>query len=156
MEITIRLNQEKAMGSPIRVLIVDDHRAFRQWVRSRLESSERFEIAEEAGDGNEAIAKAQEQKPDLVLLDIGLPGMNGIETAILLRGAIPHGKILFLSENSDCEVIKAALNDGSNGFVLKSEAASELLLAIEAVLRGEKFTSKRLVDQGSSYRESAP
>lgn len=128
----------------VRVLIVDDHGPFRQWVRSKLESSERFEIVEEAGNGNDAVAKAQEQNPDLVLLDIGLPGLNGIETAILLRKVIPHGKILFLSLNSDPDVIEVALSSGAHGFILKTDAESELLPAIAAIFQGEKFTSKRL------------
>jgi DNA-binding NarL/FixJ family response regulator len=134
------------MQQPVRVLVVDDHRPLREWVRSKLETSERFQIVEEAGDGCEAVAKAQRLNPDLVLLDIGLPDQSGIETATLLRQVIPQVTILFLSQNSDPDVIRAALNDGANGFVLKSEADGELLPAIEAVLRGETFSSKQLAD----------
>jgi len=131
-----------AVEKPIRVLIVDDYRPLREWVRAKLGLSARFEIAGEAGDGHDAVAKAHEQNPDLVLLDIGLPGMNGIDVAMLLRRAIPRTRILFLSENSDPEVITTALSDGTSGFVLKSEADNDLLLAIETALRGEKFCSK--------------
>lgn len=120
------------------MLIVDDHRPIWEWVRSKLCSSARFEIVAEAGDGYETVAKAL--NPDVVLLDIGMPGLNGIETATLLRSVVPHAKIIFLPQNADPNVIRTALHDGAKGFVLKCKAESDLLPAIHTVLLGETFS----------------
>lgn len=120
------------MEELIRVLIVDHQRPMRQWVRSKLESSGQFEIVGEAGDGYDAVEKAQAQNPDLVLLDIGVPGLNGIETAVLLRRVAPHARILFLSQNNDPELKTTALKDGGIGYVFKAEAETHLLSSIKA------------------------
>lgn len=132
------------MMGATRLLIVDDHPAMRDWVRSKLHNSDHLEVVEEAADGHEAVAKAQTVNPDLVLLDIGMPGLNGMETAALLRQLLPRTKIIFLSQNSDPDVIAAALSDGVNGFVSKCKAERELIPAIQAVLRGEIFSSNVL------------
>ena len=128
------------------MMVVDDHRPIREWVCSKLCGSARFEIVAETASGYEAVAKAQALSPDVVMLDIGMPGLNGIETATLLRSAVPRAKIIFLSENTDPDVIRTALNDGANGFVLKCKAESDLLPAIHNVLRGETFGSQLLDD----------
>jgi len=117
---------------PIRVLVVDDHRLWRAWVRSMLGDSDGFRIVEEAGDGYEALAKAHNLNPDLVLLDIGMPGLSGLETAPLLREAVPDAKIVFLSQNDDPDIMRAALNDGASGYVLKAEAENGLFPSIKA------------------------
>lgn len=136
------------MEKPVRMLIADDQRPIREWVRSKLCSSARFEIVAEAGDGYETVAKAEALNPDVVLLDIGMPGLNGIETATLLRSVVPQAKIIFLSQNADPDVIRKALNDGARGFVLKCKAESDLLPAIHTVLLGETFSSDVLGDVG--------
>jgi len=104
-----------------------------------------FEVVSEAGDGSEAIRKAQELKPDLVLLDVSLPVVNGIEAARQISEIIPNTKIVFLTQNRGTDVIEAALGSGTQGYVLKMDAYRELLPAIKSVLRGERFVSKRLI-----------
>ena len=98
----------------------------------------------EAVDGPEAIQKAEELKPDLIVLDIGLPKLNGIEAARRIRQLSPSSKIIFLSQNNDLDVVRAALSTGALGYVCKTDARSELLLAVEAVLRGKQFVSSSI------------
>ena len=131
--------------SPFQVLIVDDFAALRRWVRSKLEGNGHFQIVGEAADGLEAVQKASELKPDLILLDLGLPKLNGIEVASRLSKSVPTAKILFLSQNDDTTVAKAALSDGAKGYLLKAHAETELLPAIEEVCRGGTFVSSLLV-----------
>jgi DNA-binding NarL/FixJ family response regulator len=101
-------------------------------------------VVGEAADGLEAVQKAQELKPDLILLDISLPNLNGIEVASRICQVIPGTKILFLTVNDDAEVVQAALSNGAQGYVLKINAGSELLPTVEEVIRGEKFVSLRV------------
>jgi CheY-like chemotaxis protein len=98
----------------------------------------------EASDGLEAVQKAEKLQPDLILLDIGLPTLNGIEAARRIRKVSPTSKILFASENRSVDVAEEALSTGADGYVVKSAAASELLPAVEAVLQGKKFVSASL------------
>jgi CheY-like chemotaxis protein len=107
-----------------------------------LEKRPEFQIIGEASDGLEAIQKAEELQPDLILLDIGLPKLNGIEAAKRIRIVAPHTKILIVSQESDSDVVGEALQLGAMGYVLRSNAGSELLPAIEAVLGGKQFVSK--------------
>jgi len=95
-----------------------------------------------ASDGLEAIQKAGELQPDLILLDVGLPKMNGIEAARRIRVVAPQSKILFLSQEIDVEVAQAALSEGGHGYVVKSDAGYELSAAVEAVMQGKKFVSR--------------
>lgn len=132
------------MKKPIRLLVVDDYGPWREWLRSKLCDSDRFQIVEEADDGYDALAKARNLNPDLVLLDIGMPGLSGIETASLLRDAVPKVKIIFLSQDDDSDLVWTALHDGASGYVLKTEAESDLLPSIKAVFGGEVFCSERV------------
>ena len=100
-----------------------------------------WQIICEASDGSEAVQKAEELKPDLVLLDIGLPKLNGIEVARQVRQLSPNSKILFLSTDNSPDVVQAALSTGAHGYVYKARAQSDLLPAIDAVLRGKQFVS---------------
>ena len=124
-----------------RILIVDDYAPWRQKVRSLLQRHPGLELVGEAADGLEALQKVLEAKPDLVLLDIGLPRMNGIEASAKIRRAAPGVTILFLSQNADVDVLQAALNNGAKGYVFKMDAAQELWPAIKAVLSGNQFLS---------------
>ena len=132
------------MRKPIRVLVVDDFKIWREWLRSKLVDCDRFHIVEEASNGNEALTKARQLSPDLIVLDIGMPGLSGIETASLLRAHVPNAKIIFLSQNDDFDLVRTVLNDGASGYVLKAEAENDLLPSIQAVLEGGIFSSKRL------------
>ena len=90
-------------------------------------------------NGLEAVQKAQELKPDLVLMDIGLPGLNGIEAARRIRTVTPNSKVIFLTQESSPEVVREAVILGASGYVLKSQAETDLLIAVDAVLQGKQF-----------------
>lgn len=130
--------------SNIRVLVVDDYQPWIHFERLTLAVQEGVQIVEECSDGPEAIDKAKELQPDLVLLDIGLPTLNGIETARRIREVSPKTKVLFVSENRSPDIAEEALKTGAGGYVVKSDAASELLAAINAVLEGKRFISASL------------
>ena len=103
-----------------------------------------MQIIGEAVDGLEAVQKAEQLQPDLILLDIGLPTLNGIEAARRIRAVSPTSKILFLSEDRSLDIAEAALSAGAGGYVVKSDAAAELLPAVNAVLGGKRFVSASL------------
>lgn len=137
------------MGNPaVRIFVVDDNEPWRRQICSTLKKREEFELVGEAADGLEAIAKAQALKPDLILLDIGLPGLNGIEVAKRLCQGSACVKVLFLTQNNDPDVVEAALSNGAHGYILKRDAGSELLPAIGAILRGENYVSSRIRGRG--------
>ncbi len=139
--------------SLIRVLVVDDFENWRRQVRLVLQVRPAWQVVAEASDGSEAVQKAEELKPELILLDIGLPKLNGIEAARRIRQRSPSSKIVFLSENNDLAVIRAALGTGALGYVCKIDAGRELLLALDAVLRGEQFISS---SNGHKFSSSPP
>jgi DNA-binding NarL/FixJ family response regulator len=124
-----------------RILVVDDHEPFKRFVCSTLEARPELQVIGEASGGLEAVQKAKELQPDLICLDIGMPTLNGIEAAQRISRLVPSAKILFISQESDEEVIATALSDGAKGYVLKADAGQELLPAVESVLRGQRFTS---------------
>ena len=130
---------------PVRILLVDDYEPWRRSVCSMLRKRGQWHIVAEVADGLEAVQKAQELHPDLILLDIGLPKLNGIEVARRLREHVPKSRILFLSENRSWDIAEEGLRTEADGYVVKSNAASELLPAMEAVLTGKQFVSAGLV-----------
>jgi DNA-binding NarL/FixJ family response regulator len=125
----------------IRILVVDDFGPFRMFVLSVFSKTPEFQIICEASDGLDAVQKAEELKPDLILLDIGLPKLNGIQAARQIRKLAPSSKILFLSQESSADVAQEALDVGAMGYVVKAHAGSELLAATEAVCQGRRFVS---------------
>ena len=126
----------------LQILIVEDFEPFRNFVASLLrEGKSGLPVLCQVGDGLQAVKRAQELSPDLILLDIGLPGLNGIEAARQILKIIPQSKIVFLTQETTAEVVREALNVGACGYVVKSQAGSELLGAIEAVLHGRRFIS---------------
>src|SRR4051812_19122772 len=133
------------MAKPvIRVLVVDDYEPFRRFARSTISQRPEFQIIGESSDGLEAVRSAAELQPDLILLDIGLPKLNGIEAARRIRVSSPKSKILFFSENHSPGIVEEALSTGAGGYLLKSDAARELFAGIEAVLEGKPFCSSSL------------
>jgi two-component system, NarL family, nitrate/nitrite response regulator NarL len=130
----------------VHVLVVDDYEPWIHFVRSKIKCHKGLMIVGEVYNGMEAVEQAKTLQPDLVLLDIGLPGLNGIEAARAIRSIVPRSKILFLSENRDPEIIDEALATGSHGYVLKSQAESDLLPALKIVLSGSIFVSQRAPD----------
>ena len=127
-----------------RTLVVDDVEDFRHFFCSKLEQGTEYEVVGEASDGLQAVLQAQQLQPDLILLDIGLPTLNGIEAARQIRNVSRASKILFVSENRSPDIIKAAFTSGACGYVVKSDAASQLLPALNAVLEGKRFVSASL------------
>lgn len=123
---------------------MDDYAPWRRFIIAKFRERQNLRIVGVAPDGLEAILKAEELQPDLILLDIGLPKINGIVAARRIREVAPQSKILFVSETIDMDVARAALSEGGHGFVVKSDAEKELIAAVEAVIRGEKFVSRRL------------
>ena len=132
--------------STIRVLVVEDFEPFQQFICETVKKNPELQVICKASDGLEAVQQAQRLRPDLILIDVGLPKLNGIEAARQIREIVPSSKILFLSQNSDTDVVQRALEVGGNGYVLKTMASTDLLRAVEAVLRGERFLSSGLAD----------
>jgi DNA-binding NarL/FixJ family response regulator len=142
--------------SSVRVLVVEDYEPFRRYICATLGKSPDFWIVGEVSDGLQAVHEAEALQPDLILLDIGLPTLNGIEAARRIRQLSPKSKILFVSQESSPEVIEAALNSGALGYVVKAHAASELLPAVEALLQGKRFVSRGSMAQDLPDSRYAP
>jgi DNA-binding NarL/FixJ family response regulator len=128
----------------IRILLVDDFKDWLRQVRLLLQSRPECQVIAEASDGPEAVQKAQDLKPDIILLDVGLPQLNGIEAARQIRQLSPSSKIVFLSQNNNLDTVRVALRTGAQGYVRKTDVKRELLPAMDAVLRGKQFVSSSL------------
>lgn len=133
--------EKEQMTRAVRVMLVDDFKPWRSFAASLVQTNPEWQIVCEVLDGLEAIEKAEELQPDLILLDISLPKLSGIEAAPSIRKVSPGSKILFLSENRDPDIAAAALSAGGHGYVVKSDSEDELLAAVEAVLHGNRFVS---------------
>jgi DNA-binding response OmpR family regulator len=140
--------EEMSKQSTVRVLVVDDFVPWCQFVLNEFQVNPRWFAVDVAGDGIEAVRKARELQPDIIFLDIGLPKLNGIEVARLVRKASPSTRILFLTAESDCETARAAFQAGGDGYVAKLDAGTELLAAAEAVLLGKQYVSRSLAGYG--------
>jgi DNA-binding NarL/FixJ family response regulator len=127
--------------STVRILVVDDFEMFRQFVVELLGKRPELQVVGQASDGLEAIQKAVELRPDLILLDIRLPNLNGIEVARQMRSLVPESKIIFLTQESSAEVVQKAFSVGARGYVTKNMLLADLLAGVEAVLLGRKFVS---------------
>jgi DNA-binding NarL/FixJ family response regulator len=136
--------------SSIRVLVVDDSEPFRRFVCSTVQAIPNMQIISEVSDGLEAVRKAEELQPDLITLDIGLPKMNGIEAARQIRKLSPDSKILFISQESSMDVVFETLSLGARGYLMKSDAGKELVTAVNAILREERFVSRRFESSDST------
>jgi len=127
--------------STTRVLVVDDYENWHGFVSTTLRKEPQLEIIGRVFDGLEAVRQAEQLQPDLILLDIGLPGLNGIEAVRRIREVSPSSRTLFVSDNRSWDIAKEALRSGGDGYVVKSNAANELLPAVKAVLQGKPFLS---------------
>ena len=128
-----------------RVLVVEDFVPFRAFVSALLREKPDFEIVSEASDGLEAVRRANELHPDVVLMDIGLPRLNGIEAARQIRKLAPRSRIVFLSQEGSAEIVEEALRSGALGYVHKPRAGGDLYPAVAAVLEGQQFVSDGLI-----------
>ena len=127
-----------------KILVVEDFEDFRRILCLALEQRCEFQLIQ-ASDGLEAVQKAEQQQPDLILLDVGLPSLNGIEVAKRVRHLAPQARVLFVSQESSPDVVREALNSGAQGYIHKHRVGRDLLPAIDAILRGEQFVSDILI-----------
>ena len=139
-EVQLDFGKVRAGVSPVRILVVEDFPQFRQFVCSTLGERDDLQIVGEAADGLEAVRKAVELEPDLIVMDIGLPFLDGIKAARQICKLVPKSKIIFLSQESSADVIEEALSFGACGYVVKAKA-TELCTAVDAVISGKRFLS---------------
>ncbi|HEV2422878.1 MAG TPA: response regulator transcription factor [Candidatus Acidoferrales bacterium] len=123
-----------------RILIVDDHEIFRRGLRSLLESRKDLDITGEAVNGIEAVEKAKELHPDIVVMDVSMPQMDGLQAARQIHSEQPEAKILILSQHDSPHMLAAALDAGASAYVTKSQVARSLFTALDAVLQGRSFS----------------
>ena len=122
-------------------MVVEDFQPFRQFISAKLKQKSELMVICEVSDGLDAVQKAEELQPDLILLDIGLPTLNGIEAARRIRGLAPESKIIFSSQDTSTDIVQEAMKLGAWGYIFKTHAESDLLLAIDTVLSGKRFVS---------------
>jgi DNA-binding NarL/FixJ family response regulator len=127
--------------------VVDDFVPWRNYLVAKLGENPALQVVGFASDGREAVLKAAELRPDLILMDVNLPELSGIQAAARIRGLSPESKILFVSQNLDFDVALAAPNAGGFGYLVKSDAESELLAAVEAMMSGKRFVSALLANR---------
>ena len=138
----------KSEIAAIRILLVDDHEVARRALRAVINLNPSLEVVAEAADGEEAIQKVKELHPDIVLLDVSLPGISGIQAVPQIRANSPESRIIFVSQHIAVALAKDALRGGAYGYVVKSDAGLDLLSAIEAAHEGRRFVSRTLHTSG--------
>lgn len=132
--------------SVIRILVVDDFVPWQHLVLRLLKSETDLQIISTAVDGTEAVQKAEELLPDLILMDLSLPEMDGIEATRQIRVVYPDSKVLFLTDHSEPDIVQAAFDAGASGYVLKSDFSADLIPGVRAVLLGQRFVSRSLTN----------
>ena len=128
----------------LRILIADDHEIARQGIRSLLEDHPAWEVCSEAKDGREAVNMALELRPDVCLLDIGMPNLNGLDAARQILGSLPDARILILTVHDSEQVVREVLATGARGFLLKSDAGRDLVAAVEALQNNRTFFTPKV------------
>ena len=139
----------------IRVLLADDHVLLREGLRALLASSPGIAVVAEVGDGREALRRSEELKPDVLVMDVSMPGLNGIEAAQLVRARCPQTQVVMLSMHSSSEHVFRALRAGALGYVLKESAATEVIAAVQAVHAGQRFLSPALREMATETTGNA-
>ena len=129
----------KHLRRKVRVLIADDHAVIRRLVRSKLQSHPHFEVCGEATDGGQAVEEAKKLKPDVVVLNVTMPVLNGFQAARQIRSSLPESAIVILSSNADKRFVEEAKKIGVRAYVAKTKAGEALVKAVEAAVMGQDF-----------------
>jgi DNA-binding NarL/FixJ family response regulator len=137
--LSMPLSQTRQPGEKLRILIADDHAVIRRMVRSALQGQPHFEVVAEVEDGSKAVEEAKKLKPDVVVLNITMPIMNGFEAARKIKAVVPQSAIVILSSNVDRQFIEEAKKVGARAYVAKTKAGEALIAAIEAAVKGGDF-----------------
>lgn len=137
---------------PLRILVVEDFEPFRRYLCSVLNQNAQYTVIDAAGDGREGVLKAAQFQPDLILMDVGLPHLNGLEAARQIRNVAPAAKILFISQEVSFDVVEAAIRAGGLGYIHKLSAGKDLFPGIECILRDRYFVSGVLKERASGNR----
>ncbi len=138
----------------IKILLADDHALVRQGLRFILEAQDDMEIVGQAGNGNEAVEMAEKLKPDVVIMDVAMPGLNGVEATRRLSGSLPRTRVLALSMHKDSVYVREILRAGARGYLLKDSGDADLVAAVRAVAKGEGYISPAVSDAVlSDYRK---
>lgn len=135
-----------------RILVVDDYKPWRHKICSLLQTKPEFRIVAECWNGADAVERAEELKPNLITMDIGIPELNGIEAAVRVAEVSPSSKILFISGNTEPEVVSAAIDAGASGYLDKMRVGTELLPAVRSIIRGGCFFSPD-IESSTVYTE---
>jgi len=142
--------------TPLRVFLADDHAIFRDGLRALLQGHEGVEVVGEAGDGHEAVAGIERTRPDVVVMDIAMPHLNGLEVTRRVRKRMPRTRVLVLSMYEDADFVNQILDAGASGYVLKGSASQELLDALRVVRTGQTYLAARLERHAAPARRGAP
>ena len=153
MIVLTRSNPQSAVSMSIRILLVEDYEPFRRFVRTTLRKRPELQIVGEVSDGLEGVQKAEELKPDLILLDIGLPTLDGFEVARRIRKLVPESRIVFLSMEDSADLVQEALSMGARGYLEKARSAGEILAAVDAVCQGKQYVSAGLSGPQDPWRK---
>jgi DNA-binding NarL/FixJ family response regulator len=129
---------------PVRILVADDHEVVRGGLRTLLESQPGWEVCGEAGTGREALQKAKQLKPDVIVLDITMPDLNGLQATRQILRAVPKAEVLILSMHESEQVVREVLDAGARGYVMKSDAARDLVAAVDVLGRHKPFFSAKV------------
>jgi DNA-binding NarL/FixJ family response regulator len=151
--------QEKSTIPKIKIFLVDDHRLVRRGIKSLLNKYYDFEIIGEADSGEETLEKIQENTPEIILMDVSLPKMNGFETIAKIKELFPKVKALFLSMHDEAEYIIRSIKSGGDGYILKSAESDELINAIRSIASGEKYYSDdiaKIIFNSYNFETSQP
>jgi DNA-binding NarL/FixJ family response regulator len=144
------------MGS-LRILVVDDHEVVRRGVRALIESHADWRVCGETGNGREAVLKAKELQPDVVVLDVTMPGLNGLDATRQIRNVAPKTEVLVLTMHTSEHLAREVLSAGARGYIMKSDAGRDLINAVESVARHKPFLTSRIAEMAlDTFLQAAP